>query len=243
MKTVIFDVDDTLYDQLQPFRLTVQKRLHNAFPNDMIEVLYKTSRKYSDEVFEKHMSGEITALELQTYRMIKACQDFNISLSYEEAVAFQDTYLREQRKIQLFDPMKRVIEELAQLDVQLAILTNGELEHQMMKIKQLGLSKWIPEDHFFVSGDIGHSKPSLEIFEHIEQQLQLDKTQTLYIGDSFEHDIVGAHGAGWKSIWFNHRKRQPTSLDIHADYTVIKPGDIIPIMSQMVEVNSGSETS
>ncbi|SFL70285.1 putative hydrolase of the HAD superfamily [Gracilibacillus orientalis] len=232
MQTIIFDVDDTLYDQLQPFRNAVHQQLDTSFTDSEIGSLYKTSRKYSDEVFEKYMSGEITALELQTYRMTKACEEFEIALSYDQAVRFQDVYLSELKKIQLLDPMKRLLEQLSKQGKQLAVLTNGEFDHQMMKVKQLQLTNWIPTEHIFISGDLGYSKPSLEVFNHIEKKLKIEKQETLYIGDSFEHDIFGAKRAGWKAAWMNHRKRKVSQHDIIPDYIVERPDDILVIASE-----------
>ncbi|WP_163581279.1 HAD family hydrolase [Gracilibacillus saliphilus] len=232
MQTIIFDVDDTLYDQLQSFRNAVYQQLSTSFTESEIGPLYKASRKYSDEVFEPYMNGEITVLELQTYRITKACEDFGIKLSYEQAVKFQEVYLAEQRNIQLLKPMRQLLDQLCEQDKQLAVLTNGELNHQMMKVRQLQLTNWIPAEHIFVSGDIGHSKPSIEVFEHIERKLHLNKQKTLYIGDSFENDIYGAKRAGWKTVWMNHRKRKILQQDIEPDYIVERPDDILAIASE-----------
>ncbi|UOQ49937.1 HAD family hydrolase [Gracilibacillus caseinilyticus] len=231
MQTIIFDVDDTLYDQLQPFHKAVHQHLSESFSDNDMTLLYKTSRKYSDEVFEQYMNGEITALELQTYRIMKACEEFGIHLPYEQAVLFQETYLAELQKIQLFEPMEQLLDKLFHHKKQLAILTNGESAHQRMKVAQLGLNKWIPDDHIFVSGEIGHSKPSSKVFEYIENKLKLRKQETIYIGDSFEHDITGAKHAGWQAIWLNHRLRKASNQSIKADYVLEHPNDILKTAS------------
>lgn len=35
-----------------------------------------------------------------------------------------------------------------------------------------------------------------EVFDFIEEKMDLDKTNTVYIGDNFEKDIIGAKQAG-----------------------------------------------
>lgn len=30
---------------------------------------------------------------------------------------------------------------------------------------------------------------------------------TLYVGDSYDNDVMGGHNGGWKTMWFNHRGR------------------------------------
>ncbi|KAB8137470.1 HAD family hydrolase [Gracilibacillus oryzae] len=231
MKTVIFDVDDTLYDQLQPFKNAVMERLDHPFSPQEIASLYLASRKYSDEVFEKHMNGEISALELQTYRITKACDEFGLILSQEEAIAFQHTYLLQQQQITLLADIEILLHRLDEQGKQIAILTNGEQNHQMMKVNQLGLERWVQKDNIFVSGAIGHSKPSPEVFQHIEDKLQLDKEETVYIGDSYENDIVGAKQAGWKAIWLNHRQRKINDQKWQADYSVDHTSHLLSIFN------------
>ena len=50
--------------------------------------------------------------------------------------------------------------------------------------------------------------------------MQIDAADSYYIGDTFETDIMGAHSAGWHSIWFNHRKRSMPEVDFRPDYEV-----------------------
>ena len=32
--------------------------------------------------------------------------------------------------------------------------------------------------------------------------------QAIYVGDSFENDVIGANQVNWPVYWFNHRQRQ-----------------------------------
>ncbi|WP_226037852.1 HAD family hydrolase [Aquibacillus saliphilus] len=227
MDTIIFDVDDTLYDQTLPFKLAFKKMFTDKFSDEEIEKIYIASRKYSDALFDKSERREISLLDLQTYRITAACNEFDIAISYNEAVAFQDAYLKEQQKITLYDEMKELIEALYLENKQLAVLTNGETPHQSMKINQLNLARWVPEQHLFISGAIGYAKPKQEAFQIIEQKLKLDKNKTVYIGDSFDNDIVGAKQAGWHAIWMNHRKRKMPINTVKPDKIVANPKQLL----------------
>lgn len=55
-------------------------------------------------------------------------------------------------------------------------------------------------DHLFISSEIGHEKPDPQIFGHCQNTLELAPEQILHIGDSLQHDIVGAQAAGWHAI-------------------------------------------
>ncbi|WP_117157339.1 HAD family hydrolase [Paraliobacillus quinghaiensis] len=228
MDTIIFDVDDTLYDQALSFHKTFRKMFDIEMTEEELDKLYRTSRKYSEILFDQSEAGEISESEWQTGRITKACEDFDIPIDAEKALTFHEVYVAEQQNITLFEEVEELLDTLHQQGKQLAILTNGEEKHQSKKIKQLGLSRWIPVENIFISGSLGYAKPKREIFEIIEEKLDLDKTKTVYIGDSFEKDIIGAKQVGWKAIWMNHRKRSiPTNTNIKPDKEVYNAKELL----------------
>jgi len=229
MDTIIFDVDDTLYDQTLPFRKAFRKIFDEPFTDEEIEKIYIVSRKFGDVLFDKNQAGKLSLLEMHISRITMACQEFNVAVSDQKAIQFQEAYLAEQQKITLFDEMEQLLEILFNQSKQLAVLTNGDEGHQSMKIKQLNLAKWIPEEHIFISGSIGHLKPKQEAFQFIEKRLKLDRAKTVYIGDSFENDIVGAKQVGWQAIWMNHRKRDTPESIFKADRVVYSAKELLEL--------------
>jgi len=230
MDTIIFDVDDTLYDQARSFHQTFRKMFEGTFTDKEIDQIYRVSRKHSEILFDQSEAGEITQFEWQTGRIINACNDFNIPIDIEKAEAFHHLYMEEQQKIILFDEIEELLEALHKEGTQLAILTNGEEKHQSKKIEQLKLTKWIPAENIFISGTHGYAKPKREIFEIMEEKLGLDKTKTVYIGDSFEKDIIGAKQVGWQAIWMNHRKRAlPENATFKPDHEVQHAKDLLDL--------------
>ena len=100
----------------------------------------------------------------------------------------------------------------------IAILTNGRPKSQYAKVIALDLHRWFDDDHIFISGGIGYQKPDPMAFQYIEKMFSLNPEETWYIGDTYEADVVGADGAGWHTVWFNHRNRE--RLENCADVTV-----------------------
>ncbi|MFC4321347.1 HAD family hydrolase [Litchfieldia salsa] len=230
MDTIIFDVDDTLYDQAQSFHKTVRKLFQEPFSDEEIDQLYKASRKYSEILFDQSEAGEISQFEWQTGRIMSAFKDINIIINAEKAITFHETYVTEQKNITLFPEVEELLNVLYKDGKQLGILTNGEEKHQVMKIKQLSLSRWIPAEMTFISGAIGHAKPKREVFDFIEQKMDLDQIKTVYIGDNFEKDIFGAKQAGWQAIWMNHRKKDlPTNAIYKPDKEVHSAKELLEL--------------
>lgn len=55
-------------------------------------------------------------------------------------------------------------------------------------------------EHIFISEDIGWRKPSPKAFEHAISTLNVSADDTVYIGDDYERDIVGAYKSNIDSI-------------------------------------------
>lgn len=235
MTTFIFDVDDTLYDQMEPFERAFQKHFSRFKDEVKIEELYKLSRKYSDEAFES-TGYEITNLrKMHIYRISKAFEELGIGITEEEALAFQLDYEAFQNEIKLIEEVPQIFELLLQRGAKLGVITNGANDNQLRKINQLGLKKWIAPENMLVSEGAGVSKPSKEIFEAMENQLAFTKEEAYYVGDNFDNDVVGATAAGWKTIWVNFRKHTAKNPEIAATYVVGKPSDLLKLMDQLTQ--------
>lgn len=112
MKAFLFDVDDTLYDQVQPFARTFY-RLYPERKDIDIHKLFARSRVYSDEVFEDSCTGKITMEEMYIYRVQKALADFGIAISDEQALVFQKYYEEYQGKIELSEQIQTMLQTLS----------------------------------------------------------------------------------------------------------------------------------
>ena len=210
---LVFDVDDTLYEQIVPFKNAYK----SLFDMDIdMEQFYLLSRHYSDVKFEASRNGEMTMDEYHIYRIQEAAKDLGVCLTAEQALSMQKEYKKNQQKLQMSNITISILELAKENDVKLGIITNGPSEHQWSKITALGVESWIDRKNIIVSGDYGINKPDVRIFEIMKEKLQLSNDSLYYIGDSIENDIVGANNAGWKAVWINrYKKKSPKGVDIH----------------------------
>lgn len=216
MKAILFDVDDTLYDQLIPFQQAFEKNF--AFKNIPVEELYILSRELSDEVFHLSESGKMSIQDMHIYRIKTAMECFDKKLSDEEAISFQNDYQRFQREIQLTSDVKESLKLCLEKGITIGVITNGPKEHQRKKIKKLELEKWIPKENILISSEVGFAKPDIKIFQLAESVMNLNSKTTYYVGDSFNNDMIGAKNAGWKVVWSNRRNHQMPDNSIDIDY-------------------------
>ena len=210
---LIFDVDDTLYEQIVPF----ENAYRSLFDMDIdMEEFYLLSRYYSDIKFEASRNGEMTMDEYHIYRIQEAAKDLGVFLTDEQALNMQKEYKKNQQKLQMSNITISILELAKENDVKIGIITNGPSEHQWSKIEALGVERWIDKDNIIVSSDYSINKPDVRIFEIMQEKLQLPNDFLYYIGDSIENDIVGANNAGWKSIWINRYKQKSSKeVDIY----------------------------
>ncbi|MCI8382876.1 MAG: HAD family hydrolase [Lachnospiraceae bacterium] len=228
MKAFIFDVDDTLYDQVQPFQNAYIKLFGKT--NKDIDKIFVSSRKHSDEVFEASENGLMTMEEMYIYRIREALKEFGILISDERALEFQRYYQEFQADIVMTEKMKKLLSDLGHC-VKMGVITNGPAQHQWDKVQALGLTKWIPRQNILVSGEAGAAKPDRKIFDLAVCKMGLDRTEAYYIGDSPANDIVGAANAGWRTIWFNRRNKK--AFSIKPDYTVCSEQELCNLIMKL----------
>ncbi|WHA09816.1 HAD family hydrolase [Enterococcus montenegrensis] len=208
INAIVFDVDDTIYDQQQPFRNAVHRIIPLVTDNDMHD-LYIRFRFHSDETFCKVAKGEWTLTYMRNLRIMESLKDLDYpQITEATALEFQKIYEEELDNIVMHDAVFETLNFLKAQNIPISIITNGPTDHQYKKIIQLNLLNWVKEDNVIISQATGFQKPDREIFQLAEKEFNLTAENTLYVGDSFENDVVGAKSAGWKSLWFNHRNRQ-----------------------------------
>lgn len=78
------------------------------------------------------------------------------------------------------------------------------------------------------AGEVGGWKPDVHIFQRAVERLGIQPHQSLYVGDNYYADVVGASRAGMKPILLD-----PEGLFPEADCPVIsKIGDLLELLSQ-----------
>ena len=222
---VIFDLDDTLYSKNEVFFKTFCRF---ATPNIDEKTLYHLYQVRSDEAFEQFTAGKMTLKESHNDRILKTFKDVGIDLSPEQIQDFQKAYQDTLNAITLSEEWIEVFQQCNKESYQIAILTNGPTNHQKNKLYQLNLSKWIPEDFWFISESIQAKKPNIQAFHHVESKISAD--EYFMIGDDRNTDITGAIQANWHPIQFikYHQMDQgKLSCDVAKE-----PKDIFPLIQQ-----------
>lgn len=120
--------------------------------------------------------------------------------------------------------MKETLLDLRARGLKLAIVTNGETDFQTRNIRALGLNDLVHA--ILISEHEQLRKPDRELFYRAAQRLQVLPAQCLFVGDNPTADILGAHAAGMRTVWFNRGGDWPEATAI--------PGPIVSKLSDVL---------
>lgn len=210
-RAVFFDLDHTLWD--------FEKNSALAF-----QVIFKElDIKVSHQEFNKHYSpinakywklyrdGEITQQELRYGRLKDTFLliDFTADDILLERISQRYIRLLPENN-NLFEGAVEVLDYLKG-KYSLHIITNGPDEVQERKLKNANI------DHYFdtiTNSELaGCKKPHAGIFEYALKAANVDRKESIMIGDCIEADVQGAIDCGMEAIFFNeHNLEAPASI-------------------------------
>jgi putative hydrolase of the HAD superfamily len=96
-----------------------------------------------------------------------------------------------------YDDTLKTLETLKDRGLILGLISNAG-KNMDKTYEDLGLLKYL--DYFVTSFEVGYDKPQPEIFLAALQKAQLKAEETLYVGDQYDIDIVGAKGVGITAV-------------------------------------------
>lgn len=186
-KAVIFDLDDTLYDEKDyvrsgfsavakelPMIDQVESKLWNAFEKKVpaIDAVLK-----HEGVWTKELSRQC----LEIYRNHKPY-------------------------ISLRDGARDLLQKLRQDGKYLGIITDGRPEGQRNKIKALEVEPLV--DSIIITDELGgisFRKPNEKSYEIMKQRCSAEFWQMAYIGDNISKDLIVPEAVGMKGILFKNK--------------------------------------
>jgi putative hydrolase of the HAD superfamily len=124
------------------------------------------------------------------------------------------------------DDVRRMLPQLQQAGYIMAVISNRDRPFQDILISH-GLSEFFP--YSLAAGEVDIYKPEPGVFEHALKQLDLTAPETVYVGDNYYADVVGARRARLAPVLYD-----PHFIFPDADCTVIHSFDeLLPVIQAL----------
>ena len=209
---ILFDLDGTLID----FDACVRDALRTAFGELGYEV---SDEQIWDEIQAASAEAGAVYWSQQSERGWTRAQVMEAVMRDTLAALGSDTehpevpadrYWARFCKSAHLNPGAHELLERLQGRFKLGLVTNGEVDSQRGRLHATGLDVFF--DAAIISAEVACAKPDPHIFELALEALGVDAGETLYVGDSFDHDYAGAQSAGIDFCYYQSDEEEHPEL-------------------------------
>lgn len=239
-KILIFDLDDTLIDNLENVRHAFTKMIETQdeyYNDNNFKRWYKLDKQFwkdwQDGLIElpeelKNETGKKSNEFLNWLRAQRVLIYYNNKISLKEAINLNNIYMNAlTENVISIDGAYETLKYLSSKGYYIIIATNGPkiaTRDKLLKIKCIDFVNEILSADMF-----GYMKPNKEFFEGIEKILNnYNVDEYLMIGDSLKSDVGFAMKCNFDSCWFNKNYDKLSN-----DY---KPTMIINELSELINM-------
>lgn len=214
LKTIFFDLDDTLLDFTLAERVALTKALTemDVPATDAVLERYHEINAAQWELLEE---GKLTRSQVLTSRFDLLFQELGLRRSSRETCSRYESHLAEGH---FFIP--GAPELLAALAPRygLYIVSNGAAAVQHSRLDSAGVKPYFRD--IFISETVGADKPSPAFFQEVFAAIPgFSRETALIVGDSLTSDIRGGVNAGIRTCWFDPHNK-PRRPDIVPDHRI-----------------------
>lgn len=190
MKVVCFDLDDTLYKEIDYLKSAYREianyaaeRCHGCSDSPII-----LAAKAYDAMFAAYKSGE------DAFKCLNGFLGVNLPIS-----EYLQIYRQHKPNINLSEEFVQALDLLKENGYIIGLITDGRSVQQRNKIEALGLNRWIANDDIVISEEFGCEKPSLANYEYFMKRYP-ECNDFTYVGDNPLKDFIAPNTLGWTTI-------------------------------------------
>jgi len=216
---IIFDLDDTLVpvdkpitkanDELFKFMIDKMPLTSQIVKKRLREVM---SRVTKDNPLLAH---DLTEVRKEALRALVGESMASSEMDHVEEAMELFVNIRSDVLPHLYDDVLPCLELFSQCGIKMGVLTNGNANLTSCPV----LGKYISLT--LSAGDVGAMKPSPTPFLAILQRMDCLPSRTLYVGDSFEKDVLGAKNAGIKTAYLQRLEYSEGDRSLNASVSDI----------------------
>jgi putative hydrolase of the HAD superfamily len=203
--TVLFDLDDTLFDHSGATRdaLGHVRTLVPAFDVWTLDEFDARHRDILELLHVEVLAGQRTVddARLERFRrLLEAAGGPHADATIVDGLAwgYREAYEQHWRMVPGAVALARAVKAAG---ASLAIVTNNGVKEQQLKVERGGLLPYV--DALITSEEFGATKPDPRIILHAIARVAGTREHAVMVGDSLISDIEGARRAGVRAVWLN----------------------------------------
>ena len=204
IRAILFDLDDTLYDETQfvmgGFKAVSSYISNNANVNQ--NVVYKLLL----DVLEKHGRGQTFDIVLKKLGL------YNKNLIPK----LVEVYRTHKPKLSLYSEVRTVFSTLRKQGYKLGLITDGNVEVQRNKVEALKVKDFFDCMIFSDEYGIEKQKPSFFPYQKAIEELKVSAKEEIYIGDNPYKDFITAKKMGIYTVRI--LRGQYSDVRLHEEY-------------------------
>ncbi len=217
IKTIIFDLDDTLLDQKKLRELAFNQSI-GLMINKGLNCTLEQGVAKAKEIFNNNPVANVY-LEVAKYfeysgdkeEIAKEAREVHINAKFD--------------KLEPYPEVKEVLEKLKQKKLDLVLVTEGSLPQQNKKIDTLEIREYFDEIFITIT-------EKTELFKEILNKNNLSKNEVLVIGDRLDKEIIAGNRLGIKTI----RVKRGKYKEIMPNLEIEKPSYEINDLRDIFEI-------
>lgn len=188
IRAILFDLDDTLYDEMQfvkgGFKAVSSyiSKNNNIDQNAVYPLLL--------DVLEKHGRGHTFDIALK-----------KLGLYSEKLIPkLVEVYRTHKPNLSLYPEVRAVFSALRKQGYKLGLITDGNIEVQRNKVEALKLKDFFDCMIFSDEYGIEKQKPNHFPYQKAVEELKVSASETIYVGDNPYKDFVNAKKLGMYTV-------------------------------------------
>ena len=213
MKIVCFDLDDTLYKEIDFLKSAYQEIAGYAAGqctgcSDSVTIL---ALKAYNRMLDAYSGGRNAFEELNNF--------LGISLPASD---YLQIYRNHKPKVELSEDAVRTLDCLKEQGARMGVITDGRSVQQRNKVEALGLGRWMEQEDIVISEEFGSEKPNLANYTYFMKRYPQCHDFT-YVGDNLKKDFIAPNRLGWHTVCLKDDGR-----NIHKQQVEIAEREALP---------------
>lgn len=228
-KVLFTDLDDTVFDSSSLYSQAVEmswehlRKFYNIDRGEFVQTFTNIRNQLKEAYKHKNISHNRAIL------FERLLESFNIPFDAGLIYEMYETYwFCVNTFIQPFPTNLETLKTLKEHGVKIIGISDGTLIDRIRNINALKMSDLFT--YIVSSEETIDTKPEPDMFELALEKAKCTKEEAIFIGDSWNADVLGGVNFGLNTVWFNpYDKEMPSDSHIKPNYTIKEFSQLIPI--------------